>query len=58
MATVKEVAQLAWAEAYANGVRTENELIDGIKTALTKNNLNPNDYGMAVTTNGVTITKG
>ena len=57
-ATVKEVASLGWAEAYADGARTEEELKAGVVSALEKNNIEPEDYGMVVTTSGVTIKKG
>ena len=57
-ATVKEVASLGWAEAYAGGARTQSELRDGVESALEKNNIDPEDYGMIVTTSGVTIKKG
>jgi len=57
-ATVKEIAQLGWAEAYANYGADAVKLEEGVKSALTKNNLKPEDYGMVVTTNGVTIKKG
>jgi len=64
-ATIKELAQMAWAEAYADGVRTVEDLADGtkgfnsrIKEALAKNNLNTEDYGIIATTTGVEIAKG
>ena len=57
-ATVKEVASLGWAEAYADGARTAEELREGVEAALEKNNIDTEDYGMIVTTSGVTIKKG
>ncbi len=61
LATVKEVASLAWAEAYADGVRTVEDLADGtkgfetrIKEALKKNGIDLNKYLLNITTSGVT----
>ncbi len=55
---VKQIASLAWAEAYADGVRTDAELKAAVVKALEDNNLDYEDYGMIVNTNGVTIKKG
>jgi len=53
-ATLKELAQLGWAEAYADGARTAEELKVGVEKALEDNNLKPEDYLLNVTTKGVT----
>ena len=55
---VNQIAQLAWSEAYLDGARTVQGLTAGIRTGLTNAGLNPDDYGMIVTTTGVTIAKG
>ena len=61
LATAKDVASLAWAEAYTAGVRTvedangEKGFETRIKEALEKNNLDPNKYVLNVTTSGVTV---
>ena len=63
LATVKEVASLAWAEAYADGVRTVEDLSDGtkgfetrIKEAFEKNNIDVDKYQLKITTSGVEVT--
>ena len=63
-ATVKELAQLAWAEAYADGVRTVEDLADGtkgfktrIEEALEKNKIDKAKYILNITTSGVTVKK-
>ena len=60
MAQIKQIAELAWAEAYMDlEDKTDTvALKNAVKNALTANGLNPDDYGMIVTTNGVTIQKG
>ena len=62
-ATVKELAQLAWAEAYADGVRTVEDLADGtkgfktrIEEALEKNKIDKDKYILNITTSGVEVT--
>ena len=55
---VNHVASLAWSEAYLDGARTVEELKVRVRAGLTDAGLNPDDYGMIVTTSGVTITKG
>ena len=62
LATVKEVASLAWAEAYADGVRTVEDLADGtkgfetrIKEAFEKNNIDADKYQLNITTSGVEV---
>ena len=54
-ATVKEVASLGWAEAYADGARIQEDLKAGVVSALEKNNINTDDYIIHVTTSGVTV---
>jgi len=67
-ATVKELAQMAWAEAYADGVRSvEDTEVNGkkvegfetrVKAALTANGVDTTEtskYVINVTTSGVTI---
>ncbi len=63
LATVKEVASLAWAEAYADGVRTVEDLADGtkgfktrIEEALEKNKIDVEKYQLNITTSGVEVT--
>lgn len=59
---VQQLAQLGWAEAYLSGateVEGENGLRAGVERILLKNNLNPEDYGMIISVNGVEkISKG
>lgn len=66
-ATLQEIATLGWTDAYANAIEkgvSQNEqllleeLENGVKAALTKNNLNPQDYGYIITKSGVKIAKG
>ena len=59
--TVRELAQIAWGEAYADGIRTVEDLADGtkgfetrIKEALEKNKIDPDNYLLNITTKGVT----
>ena len=54
-ATVKEVADLGWAEAYADGARTEEELRAGVLSAFEKNKINIDDYIIIVTEKGVDV---
>lgn len=57
-AQVKQIAQLGWAEAYVEYGANQEKLEEGVKNALTKNDLKLEDYGMNVTTSGVEIAKG
>ncbi len=58
LTTTKEVASLAWAEAYMDGVR-EVEGEDGfearIEDALKNNNVDQSKYILEITTSGVTV---
>ena len=54
-ATIKELAQLGWAEAYTEYGADLKKLDEGVRTALTKNNINPDEYKITVTTSGVKI---
>ena len=54
-ATVKEVATLGWAEAYAKYGANEEKLKEGVNNTLIKNNINPEEYNIVVTTSGVKI---
>ena len=56
-ATIKEVAQLGWAEAYVEYGADLAKLKEGVKNALSKNNINVNEYKIEVTTDGVIIEK-
>ena len=56
--TVQELANLAWGEAYADGVRSVDKLKEAVEKALEDNNLNVGDYGINVTESGVDIAKG
>ncbi len=57
-ATVKELTQMAWAEAYANGARTQAEFQDAVDKALEDNKIDTDKYGIIVTTNGVEVANG
>ncbi len=57
-ATVKELTQMAWAEAYANGARTQQEFQDAVDKALEDNKIDTDKYGIIVTTNGVEVANG
>ena len=54
-ATIKEIAQLGWAEAYADYGADVAKLEEGVISALTKNKLEPEEYAIKVTTSGVKI---
>lgn len=58
LSTVKELASLGWAEAYANGARTVEELQEGIEKILVANNIDTEKYGIIVTTSGVKVAVG
>ncbi len=53
--TVKELANMAWAEAYADGARTQNDLEEAVYEVLESNKIDKDKYGVYVTTSGVTI---
>jgi len=57
-ATVKELAQMAWAEAYTEYGENKDKLEEGVKNTLIKNKINLEDYAIIVTTRGVEISKG
>ncbi len=57
-ATVKELTQMAWAEAYANGARTQQEFQNAVDKALEDNKVDTDRYGIIVTTNGVEVANG
>ena len=54
-ATVKELAQMAWAEAYASGRRDVKELQAWVDEALVKNGVDTNEYVVTATLQGVNI---
>ena len=56
-AQLKQILQVGWAEAYADGARTEEDLKSGVDAVIEKNNLDVSDYDIVVTTRGVTITR-
>ncbi len=58
LATVKELTQMAWAEAYANGARTQSELQTAVDKALSDSKVNTEAYGILVTTKGVEVVRG
>ena len=55
LATVKELTQMAWAEAYAGGERTEEGLKAAVDKALSDNKVDTSKYVIEVTTSGVTV---
>ena len=55
LATVKELAQMAWAEAYASGVREQEELQQTVYKALEENEIDESKYVIEVTTKGVNV---
>ena len=55
LATVKELAQLGWANAYASGARTEEELKAGVDEVLEDNKVDVTKYEIKVATSGVTV---
>ncbi len=57
-ATVKELTQMAWAEAYANGAKTQAEFQAAVDKALEDNKVDTDRYGIIVTTNGVEVANG
>ena len=56
-AQVQQIAQLGWAEAYAEYGDNVDKLTAGVRNALTANGINPEDYEITVTKTGVTLTK-
>ena len=55
LATAKEVASLAWAEAYADGARTVEDLEQAVLEAFTNNKINKDDYIIEIDTTGVEV---
>ena len=56
LATIRELAQMAWAEAYMDGARTEQELKAAVNEVLTENKITEDmykGYTIEVTTSGV-----
>lgn len=53
LATVKELAIVAWAEAYVGGARTEEELEDAVTESL--KDVDTSKYEIEVTDKGVTV---
>ncbi|MBQ8044423.1 MAG: type II secretion system protein [Clostridia bacterium] len=56
-AQLKQIVQVGWAEAYASGARTEEELKAGVDAVIEKNKLDVSNYDIVVTTSGVTVTR-
>ena len=52
---INHIAQLAWSEAYLKGEKDQGKLLEAVTKALTNNGVNPQNYIIKVTTNGVTI---
>ena len=55
LATVKQLTQMAWAQAYAGGERTEEGLKAAVDKALSDNKVDTTKYVIEVTTKGVTV---
>ena len=55
LATVKELTQMAWAEAYAGEERTQEGLKEAVDKALEDNKVDTTKYIIEVTTSGVTV---
>ncbi len=55
LATVKELAQTAWAEAYMNGAKTDEKFQEAVEITLEKNKIDVSKYKIVVTTEGVTV---
>ena len=55
LANVKDIAQMAWANAYASGARTEEELKAAVDEALADSKTDADKYKIEVTTSGVTV---
>ena len=55
LATVKELAQMAWGDAYARGERTQEGLKAAVDKALEDNNVDMEQYEIETTTKGVTV---
>ena len=58
LATVKQLASLGWAEAYADGARTKEALEEGVYEILEANNVDTEAYVIVVTTSGVKVVRG
>ena len=57
LATVKELAQTKWAEAYLKTDRTQEALEEYVLEELKKAGIDLDEYNIEVTTNGVTVSK-
>ncbi len=55
---VQQLAEVKWAHAYNNGVRTQEELRAAVLEGLENEGIDYGMYGIDVTTAGVTIKKG
>ena len=58
LAQVKQIVELAFEEAYMSTPDDLESLNQAVITALERNGLNPNDYGLLVTKEGVEIVDG
>ena len=58
LATVKDIANLAWAEAYTNGVREQTDLEQAVLDAMDEAKVDMSKYTITVTTNGVEVVLG
>ena len=52
---VEQLASIAWAEAYAEGKRSEQDLKDAVEQALTKNKIDEDKFAVNVTDKGVEV---
>ena len=55
LATIKELTQMAWADAYASGERTAEGLKAAVDKALADNKVDTSKYVIKVTTKGVEV---
>ena len=57
-ATVKELAELGWAEAYMKGAKTIADYELSVKEKLEKNKIDISEYAIKVTKSGVKVVRG
>ena len=58
MKTVQEMADLAWADGFAGGLRTQEALESYVLTSLVNSNVDLSKYSIIVTTSGTVVTSG
>ena len=52
---IEQLVNMAWADAYAGGKRTEQELKEAVEQSLTQNKVNTDKIAFGVTDKGVIV---